>query len=628
MVSQPICAACGLPLKRTSKEDIKEVLLCSGCTLNGTVEPSFEVIVYKAAITYAKSEKEQIWDEKELLEYARHTIMQLPYWQNKKLPTPTLEGLKNAKQLKYLFTKIDTLEISESIFEPRDFFISHKWHEKCDKDIVEPLIKALKTRGYRIWYDKDVWGTEVGEKESWMKHGVEQSRHSVAILCKDYFTSKACRYELETILNMKDKKFVHLIWWSDINEEFLTQDELGKQTLRLEPIIWEKTNIINLITQLINLANKAEGPQKYNDVELIADEARMMNNIENLLNEQIPFLEKNAVERYIPARFGFYAEEQQIIALMLHEKGLKSLPSNLGQAQRLRTLDLSYNDLRMLPTSLTQLKHLENLNIVGNPLQNLPPSLRTVHNHFLPQYPNVAESEAEFLALLELVVGQRLSEVKDLEDKPYFFGYILEDNHVKALGIVKFSKELNFIPKNIENLNNLQRIDVRWNIFMTSLPETFGNLQNLQWIDLSHNGLVVLPKTIGNLVNLRTLNLEGNKLISLPESIGNFTNLQSLNLELNHLSFLPESLGHLRSLQYLSLKYNELKTIPESIGNLQSLHTLELSSNQLTELPESFIQLSNLTTLIVDKNLLKNPTIQKLQQNRINGKKTLEIRCY
>ncbi|MFX0065993.1 MAG: TIR domain-containing protein [Candidatus Hermodarchaeota archaeon] len=523
MNPQTKCAACGLVISSIPRKEIEEMPLCSECTLEGTIEPIFESIVYKTVLSYARNNKET-QDERELLERAQQNVVQLPYWKNKKLPTTDLKQFMKAKQSLQLFSNIDHLEIDEQIFEPRDFFISHKWHKKCDEVLVEPLVKILKAYGYRIWYDKDTWDQEAGEKKEWMKRGIEQARHCVVILCKDYLSSEACRYELETMLSTKESKFIHPIWWTDITKEFLTQDRLTKKISTKKPIKWKKEAITDLINQLIEQTNAAEGIQTYNGVELRADEARLIKALETLVYESIPALKKNAPE----ATFGFYTDEKtkQILTLVLHGKGLKRLPYSLGQCLGLRLLNVSNNELEGLPESFGQLRNLEQLNVQGTRLQVLPSSFRTVHRHLMPQYPGVDEAEAEVLALLELLLGEHIPQKPQMDKIAALklgtgvgalsFGYSVQNKHVSRLGLI--------------------------------------------W-----KKLAVLPKSIGNLKSLQTLNLANNDLISLPESIGNLKNLKELYLEDNKLASLPKTFESLKSLELIDLRNNQLKLLPESL---------------------------------------------------------------
>ncbi|MFX0066769.1 MAG: hypothetical protein ACFFC7_31920 [Candidatus Hermodarchaeota archaeon] len=54
--------------------------------------------------------------------------------------------------------------------------------------------------------------------------------------------------------------------------------------MTIVPITWQKKVPTELVNQLIDQANTAEGPQTYNGVKMRADEARMLKALERLLN--------------------------------------------------------------------------------------------------------------------------------------------------------------------------------------------------------------------------------------------------------------------------------------------------------------------------------------------------------
>ncbi|MFX0066770.1 MAG: toll/interleukin-1 receptor domain-containing protein [Candidatus Hermodarchaeota archaeon] len=103
------------------------------------------------------------------------------------------------------------MKIDESIFEPWDFFISHKHAQEPDEQITDPLVTALKARGYRVWYDKDTWGTEAGKVSEWAKRGIDQARHCITVLCKQYFNVITFFPFQKQILTTKDPKNVFQI---------------------------------------------------------------------------------------------------------------------------------------------------------------------------------------------------------------------------------------------------------------------------------------------------------------------------------------------------------------------------------------------------------------------------------
>jgi len=98
------CEACGQRIKEIIKDE-KHANYCSECTLDGTIEPIFESIVYRTILRTEKGGKAQ--DEETILNKTSQEIEKLPYWKDKKQPdTITVQGLKKAGQLLNLTSKM------------------------------------------------------------------------------------------------------------------------------------------------------------------------------------------------------------------------------------------------------------------------------------------------------------------------------------------------------------------------------------------------------------------------------------------------------------------------------------------------------------------------------------------
>jgi len=181
------------------------------------------------------------------------------------------------------------------------------------------------------------------------------------------------------------------------------------------------------------------------------------------------------------------------------------------------------------------------------------------------------------------------------------------------------------LPKSIENLKSLQKLDLRHNC-LSLLPDSIGNLTSLEEIDLRYNQLYLIPESIGNLAALKYLYLDNNQLNVIPVSISNLKYLEVLCLGSNYLTFLPESIENLVLLKELDLTSNKLTYLPESIGNLHSLKFLYLDHNYLSTLPESICNLKALQSLCLKRNqLLSLPKsmdkLKLLQEIDLKGNK-------
>jgi internalin A len=145
-------------------------------------------------------------------------------------------------------------------------------------------------------------------------------------------------------------------------------------------------------------------------------------------------------------------------------------------------------------------------------------------------------------------------------------------------------KKLTYIPAEIGQLKNLDRLDIS-NNQLTSLPVEIGRLTNLSRLDISSNQLTSLPAWIGQLRKLNKLDISSNQLTSLPAEIEQLTKLNWLHLKKNQLTGLPSEIGQLINLLLLDISSNGLMSLPAEIGKLTNLSVLELGSNFALTLP-------------------------------------------
>ncbi|MFX1534613.1 MAG: leucine-rich repeat domain-containing protein [Promethearchaeota archaeon] len=636
------CTSCGLPLAESEKISRERHLLCAICTLNGTSEPEFETAVYALAVGYFIN-KLQIDDPKEALNRAHEFVNQLPFWRDKGQPTPSLAGLKTARILTALSSRMNTLEFDEERLTPPDFFISYSWTGP-DKELVDPLVTTLKDRGYNIWYDKETWGTESGKTKDWMRRGVNNARHCVVILSQPYFDSEACMYELNTILTTKDEKYIFPVWWKDVDKKFLQKQEYGKKLLDIVGIGWDdwQGDIDTLVNTLTRLSNYAEGLQEYNEVPLVADDARVLERLQVLTAEPIPPLKHSPDnENKAVPNFGFYHEDNRVTALFLKNRGLKTLPKSIGQCSALKSVYLEQNQLKSLPESLYQLTNLQtlslsenqinflpeafskltkltSLNLDSNGLNTLPESIGNLKNLKKLNLHNNGLRSLSFPSSFFLLINLQTLNLENnrLRHLPLSFAKLTK---LKKLKLTK--NQLTVLPEDFTQLIKLQNLDLA-NNQLDALPEDLGNLTNLAYLNLQMNQLSSLPGSFGQLQNLQFLDLSHNELESLPENFSSLTKLESLNLGRNQLESLPESFGQLQNLEALELYSNQFESLPENFGDLKNLNFLLLHKNRLTSLPESFGNLSNLQVLNLKNNRFESlpGAIRKLRARGCNVK--------
>jgi internalin A len=190
----------------------------------------------------------------------------------------------------------------------------------------------------------------------------------------------------------------------------------------------------------------------------------------------------------------------------LENNQVKESPESIGQWKKLgniylyididqnlielTSLDLSQRGLKTLPDEIGQLEHLESLNLCGNDLSELP---RTICH----------------LGKLDSLIlhGNRFESIPD------FIGGLTQ---LKSLQISH--NRLNSVPDSIGKLLNLIKLDLS-NNNLSALPESIGELPNIRSLELNNNKLQILPNSIGSLDDLVVLKLEGNPLDQIPPEI-------------------------------------------------------------------------------------------------------------
>jgi internalin A len=267
------------------------------------------------------------------------------------------------------------------------------------------------------------------------------------------------------------------------------------------------------------------------------------------------------------------AAKDRSVYLDLSDKGLTSIPLEIGQLTQLSTLNLRSNRLTNLPTEIRQLTNLRGLDLSSNRLTSLPGEI--------PQLTHLIELYLSSNRLTSLP-----GEISQL---------------INLRGLDLSSNRLTSLPAEIRQLNNLSRLYLN-NNRLTSLPGEIPQLNNLNRLYLNNNQLMSLPAEIVQLTNLRGVNLSHNQLMSLPAEIVQLTNLRELYLSHNQLTSLPIEIVQLTNLRELYLSHNQLKSLPAEIGQLTHMSRLNLSSNQLKSLPAEIGQLTNLKGLNLDNN--------------------------
>ncbi|CAN1168379.1 Receptor-like protein 12 [Linum perenne] len=164
------------------------------------------------------------------------------------------------------------------------------------------------------------------------------------------------------------------------------------------------------------------------------------------------------------------------------------------------------------------------------------------------------------------------------------------------------------------SLQYLERLDLSYNEFNTTIPAALANLTNLRYMDLSNADFFgKIPASISQLTSLTSLNLscwvscvKKLEISNLALLVQNLTQLTHLRLDGVNLSAqIPDSLAELKNLTTLRMaNCGLIGTFPKKIAqSLTLLEYLDLSNNQLQgPIPRSIFELSSLDTLSLSSN--------------------------
>ncbi len=219
---------------------------------------------------------------------------------------------------------------------------------------------------------------------------------------------------------------------------------------------------------------------------------------------------------------------------------------------------------------------------------------------------------------------------------------LIEGSSVQSLNImahngnligISIDKHLHYLPKTIEELENLETIMVSTdeppslrgmkrlttlsiqNLKSCDLPPHYGSLTSLEFVFLPNNGFTSYPTFLQNLSKLRYLDLSNNFLTVLPETVSKNSRLQSLILSRNRISHIHPKISLLRELKVLKLNNNKLHKLPSTFQMLFGLEELDLDDNPLDETLTYVMNLPNLRTLRISHHLRKRFSLQLPNSN-------------
>ena len=243
--------------------------------------------------------------------------------------------------------------------------------------------------------------------------------------------------------------------------------------------------------------------------------------------------------------------------LDLHGNHLHSLPLGLRRLQRLTTLNLSKNQIGNESLEIiTQIRSLRELRLADNALDGvLTPQLGNLdkletldlsNNAVTALQPN-SDKNAKLRVLN--VAGNKMSSLplELLASLP-----LIEINAARnRLGGVLF-------PTSVSGFLDLKTLDVASNALTSIVESRAVELPSLQSLNITDNRLTQMPEMSG-WTELDTLVMSGNRLASLPESINSLKKLRNVDFSRNDIKRLDERLGLMDNLTTIRIANNPLR---------------------------------------------------------------------
>lgn len=383
--------------------------------------------------------------------------------------------------------------------------------------------------------------------------------------------------------------------------------------------------------------------EKYENVELVKEEADTLKEMEKIFGIPLPHLEKvswedfridkktHQIETFTQHEFGFIAQNQHVVGLGLsfdsiNVKSLKT-PQNMPKFSKfkmLKTLDVQNWERVFAKYFKEEKKKNENFQLAyttgtarmsfNERKKERDKAFSTMSQAIIHISPTTLYNQLKNLKELQILntSNSSLINIKPLSGLLNLRSLDLSDNNLKS------------IPSEISALKQLESINLEGNS-IENYPDVLSELTSLKKLDLSHTNIKNLPESFGNLTSLEELILpawitefpesfvnlkELKKLVAsnLPKSLGEFKKLEMFILRDGKMEVLSDSIMELKSLKTLEIdNCRNLKSISNSLGNLVLLKTLKITgNNSLEKLPESLFNLNSLQSLNLYNNNIES----------------------
>ncbi len=380
---------------------------------------------------------------------------------------------------------------------------------------------------------------------------------------------------------------------------------------------------------------------KYENVDLVEEEVKILNGMERIFGVSIPHIDKIAwddyrideqthhVETFKQHQFGFIAQDNHVIELGLsfnstNERKIQipEFMPKLSEFKMLKALDINgwekvfadyinelnrrqedfwkstramYRSIEERRAAETKARQALNQPIIGLNFRDVSLQL-----NLLPEieYLDVSQCMLEYVEFIKPLINLKYLDVSYNKITKFSTG---SEEIDKLETLIINNNPLEVFPEELTKVQTLKKLNLS-ETNIKEIPEFLDELKYLEELELPLQ-IVGFPQSIIHLKNLRLLvtNL-------FPEHFKKLTNLRTLIISSSKNERISDALTELTSLKELVINNcRSLKQLPENIGNFQNLESLIITGNlSLESLPESLFNLSNLRTLNLYNNNLKS----------------------
>lgn len=382
-----------------------------------------------------------------------------------------------------------------------------------------------------------------------------------------------------------------------------SSEESGKALL--EMVIREKTFSLSFVNLQAIPPLLLESSDVQNNIEILHLEfcsvATIPVDIINFMRLKSLNLSHNIIE-YIPEEI---VNLKELTHLNLYGNKIGSIPDLSGM--NLVFFSIGRNNLLEIPDSVFEMESLEFLNIANNELKVLPNlisgliNLKELHleDNYLSELP---ESICQLTKLQHLLLNRNrlkklpeqfytsLTEMKELN---------LSRNFLESESLEKLSK-MNQLRSYLFGSNRIKVIPSGTTTFDTSNIE-------IRMVDFSNNNIKIFPKEVRRCAKtLIHLDLRNNYIVEINKGIKYLVHLRKLDISRNKLKSIPGFLSHLINIQVLKLSHNQIESIDiQAFTGWKELEELHLDHNCLERIPDTISSCKKLARLLLEYNKIK-----------------------